>query len=228
MLTRHHNPLDLCNLKFNGQAKNGLFEGYASTFGNVDSFGDTIIKGAYSDTIKDRSTPVLMLNSHTSWNSREVIGKWLELAEDSTGLAVAGELTPGHSVASDIYASMKHGAISGLSIGFNIPVGGAEEIEGGGRRLEKIDLIEISVVSFPADSDARITDVKAIADEISGIATIRDCEVFLRDAGFSRSMAKAFLSQLRSLHQREADDELEQKEAMDAAKIWLRNLTEKR
>jgi HK97 family phage prohead protease len=223
MLNRSDTPLDRCNLKFGetgvDQVTNGLFEGYASTFGNIDSFGDTIMKGAFTDTITERAHPVLMLANHSS---SFAIGKWLELAEDDTGLYAKGELTPGNTIASNVYASMRHGAISGLSIGFR-PIE-AEDIEGGGRRISKIQLEEISVVGFPADSDARIATVKS---EISKIESLRDCEVLLRDAGFSRSMAKRFISQMRPLYQREADEELQRKEAQAAALDWLHKLTER-
>ena len=226
MLNRSQNPLDRCNLKFGetgvDAVTNGLFEGYASTFGNIDSFNDTIMKGAFTDTIKDRAYPILMLAGHST---RAVVGKWLDMQEDDTGLYVWGEITPGHTIASDTYASMRHGAISGLSIGFNIAVGGAEEIEGGGRRISKVKLEEISIVGFPADADARIAVVK---NEIEAIESIRDCEMLLRDAGFSRSMAKAFISHVRPLFQREADAERERKEAMKADLDWLHNLTDKR
>ena len=226
MMNRCDTPLERCNLKLGetgvDQVTNGLFEGYASTFGNIDSFGDTIMKGAFSDTITDRQHPVLMLANH---NSSFAIGKWLELVEDDTGLYAMGEITPGNTVASNVYASMKHGAVSGLSIGFRIKKpDGAEEIEGGGRRITKVHLEEISVVGFPADSDARISIVK---NEIEAIESIRDCEVVLRDAGFSRSMAKALIGQLRPLFQREAENERQHKEAQLAAKEWLRNITEK-
>jgi hypothetical protein len=149
----------------------------------------------------------------------------MELAEDDIGLYVHGELTPGNTISSNVYASMKHGAISGLSIGFRIPIGGAEEIEGGGRRISKVNLEEISIVGFPADADARIAIVKS---EIDSIESLRDCETFLRDAGFSRSMAKAFISQIRPLYLREVEAELERKEAMRADLEWLRKLTDKR
>lgn len=226
MLNKFDTPLERCNLKFNevgglDGVTNGLFEGYASTFGAIDSMGDTIMKGAFADTIVDRKYPILMLANHSS---SFAIGKWLELSEDDTGLYAVGELTPGNSIATNIHASMKHGAISGLSIGFRIPVGGAEEIETGGRRISKINLEEISVVGFPADADARISIVKS---EIEAIESIRDCEVFLRDAGFSRSMAKALIGQMGPLFQRDAETERQHKEAQLAAKQWLHNLTQK-
>jgi HK97 family phage prohead protease len=227
MLNRCETPLARCNLKFNevgglDSVTNGLFEGYAATFGNIDAFGDTIMKGAFTETIADRKYPVLMLANHSTGFAA---GKWLELAEDDVGLYVHGELTPGNTISSNVYASMKHGAISGLSIGFRIPIGGAEEIEGGGRRISKVNLEEISIVGFPADADARIAIVKS---EIDSIESLRDCEIFLRDAGFSRSMAKAFISQCRPLYQREVDAENERKEAMQADLNWLHTLTDKR
>jgi HK97 family phage prohead protease len=225
MLNKLNNPLERCNLKFNevgglDSVTNGLFEGYASTFGNIDSVGDTIMKGAYTETInpENRQAPIAMLANHSA---SFAIGKWLEMAEDDTGLYVHGELTPGHSVANNIYASMKHGAINGLSIGFRVPVGGAEEIEGGGRRISKVNLVEISVVTFPADASANISVVKS---EIEEIKSVRDCELFLRDAGFSRGMAKALIGQLRPLYLREAEEERQHKQAQDAAREWLRDL----
>ena len=228
LLNKHLNPLNRCNLKFGetgvDAVTNGLFDGYASTFGNIDSFGDTIMAGAFKDTIADRTRPVKMFYQHSIGR---VIGKWLSLAEDETGLFVQGELTPNHTDASNVYASMKHGAIDGLSIGFRIPTGGAEEIEGGGRRISKVELVEISVVSMPAEDAARIGTVKSIADEISTIESIRDVELFLRDAGgFPRSMAKAFISQCRPLYQREVDDEMERKEVMERSLEWLHSITD--
>ena len=91
MLNRYQIPLDRCNLKFGetgvDPVTNGLFEGYASVFGGIDSFGDTIMKGAFAETIKDRDHPVLMLYGHGSQN---VVGKWIHMEEDDVGLFVQG------------------------------------------------------------------------------------------------------------------------------------------
>lgn len=222
MLNKFDNPVERCNLKFAG-GEEGVFEGYASTFDNVDSFGDTILKGAFTDTLKDRNRPVKMFLGH---NPSMAIGIWPELKEDDTGLFVKGELTPGHTIARNVFASLKQGSIDGLSIGFRIPLGGAEESDDGGRLLGKIDLVEISVVSMPAEDTARISAVKSIADEISTIKSLKDVELFLREAGcFPRSMAKAFISHCRPLYQREVDMERERKEAMKRDFDWLQKIT---
>lgn len=225
MLNRHETPLQACNLKFNqDQPDSRMFEGYASVFDGVDSFGDTIVKGAFSESLSKMKRKPLMLYGHSANN---VIGKWTDVEEDDVGLHVRGELTPNHSLADDVYASMKHGAIDGISIGFRIPKGGSEELDDGGRKLSKIDLVEMSIVGFPADDSARVSAVK-MSDEIGSIESIRDAERFLRDAGLPVSMAKAFISQCRPLYQREADAEAERKEAYRANLEWLHNLTQKR
>ena len=181
--------LDLVGVKFADDGRK--FAGYASVFNGLDSYGDTILPGAYSKTIVERERPIAM-----RWNHHgPVIGKWLAVSEDEKGLYVEGELTPGHSVAEDAYASMKHGAVTGLSIGYRLPAGGSEKTENG-RLLKQINLVEISIVEEPADNAARIADVKALDD----IDTFKEIEAILREAGgFSRSFATALVSRTKSL-----------------------------
>jgi len=105
--------LDEVEVKFYDD-KPGKFAGYASVFNGVDSYGDTILPGAYTKTLKNRKRPILMRWQHFG----PVIGKWTGAEQDEKGLRMEGELTPGHSLAEDIYASMKHGAVNGLSIGY--------------------------------------------------------------------------------------------------------------
>lgn len=192
---------DKLEVKFDSQ-KDGFFSGYASVFGGVDEYGDTIIPGAYAKTLNARTRPVQMRWNHYG----DVIGKWLAINEDEKGLFVEGELTPGHSKAQDVYASLKHGAISGLSIGYRVVKGVPNETEG--FDLHEIDLVEISVVESPADNNAHVSDIKSAFNEIK---SERELESFLRDAGgFSAQMAKGIISKARQ--KRDADalkDEIE-------------------
>lgn len=182
------------------EARKGFFSGYASKFNGVDSYGDTILPGAYAQTLSNRQRPVLMKWNHFG----PVIGKWTKAAEDDHGLYVEGELTPGHSVAEDVYASMKHGAVTGLSIGFRIPSGGSAK-EGKLRQLKRIDLIEISVVESPADLGAQIGNVKSFLDEAE---SLKEIESLLREAaGFTRADACALVSRIKSLAHGERDAE---------------------
>lgn len=182
--------LDVVEFKFD-DAKPGVFSGYASVFGGVDSYGDTIMAGAYKDTLQNRKRPIQMRWNHYG----DVIGKWVRIEEDEKGLYVEGELTPGHSKANDVYALIKHGAVTGMSIGFR-PVK-ATENETGGKDLHQIDLVEISVVESPADLGAHIGDVKSLITEAS---SLKDIERVLRDAGrFSRADATALVSRVKAL-----------------------------
>lgn len=181
-------------------ARRGFFAGYASKFNGVDSYGDTILPGAYAQTLANRQRPVMMKWNHFG----PVIGKWTKAVEDDHGLYVEGELTPGHSVAEDVYASLKHGAINGLSIGFRIPPGGSAK-DGKLRQLKRIDLVEISVVETPADLGAQVGNVKSFLDEAE---SLKEIESLLREAaGFTRADACALVSRIKSLAHGERDAE---------------------
>lgn len=203
-------PLNSAAIKFASEGRE--FSGYASVFGGVDSYGDTIEPGAYKSTLVDRDRPVQLRWNHYG----PVIGKWTEIKEDDVGLFVRGELSPGHSVADDAYALLKHGAINGLSIGYRIPEGGAETKDDI-RILRAIDLVEVSIVETPADLAAQIGDVKSA---ISRLDNARDLENLLRDAGgFSRTDAKALISRIKSLCLSDADTKLADAEMAEALKI---------
>ena len=189
-------PLNSLELKFDEGMK---FSGYASMFDGVDSYGDTVIKGAYADTLRDRKRPIRMRWNHYG----EVIGKWISLAEDEKGLFVKGELTPNHSKASDVYASLKHGAIDGMSIGYRVK---DFEQTGDIRILKAIDLVEISIVEEPADLNAKIGEVKSLIDEC---VSLKDYESLLRDAGgFSRADAVTLVSRIKSTARSEYEAEM--------------------
>lgn len=180
-------------------SKTGEFSGYGAVFGNVDSYGDVIEKGAFKDTLREweekgKYPPMLLQHGGAMINADDLvpIGKWTHMEENSRGLKVTGKL---FGLDTDrgkmIYESMKEGVLDGLSIGYRVKksVNGTKPTDPV-RRLTALDLFELSVVTFPANGKARIAAVKS-ADQI---ATIRDFEKFLRDAGFSNAAAKAIAS----------------------------------
>lgn len=214
----HHKllSLDQTAVKFD-EARKGFFSGYASVFGGVDAYGDTILPGAYKGTIEGRNRPIQMRWNHFG----DVIGKWLDIREDDIGLYVEGELTPGHSKAQDVYASLKHGAITGMSIGYR-PVKSVQN-EHGGSDLHEIDLVEISVVESPADLAAQINDVKSAVQEAE---SLKEIESLLRDAGgFSRTDAKALLARIKSLCLRDAEAERSASDLLAAIKATTLKVT---
>lgn len=191
----HHKTLNLtdCDIKMDGGE--GRFSGYASVFGGVDSYGDTIVKGAYEYTLKKNGKPKMFLQ-HESWSLP--IGKYLVAKEDDHGLFVEGELTPGLSKAQDTYAALKHGTLDGLSIGYMLKAGDYEELADGTRLIKRVsNLVEVSPVVFPADSAARV-DLASVKTAVDTIETIRDFERFLRDAGgLSKGLTEALVSRAK-------------------------------
>lgn len=206
--------LDASQFEFDDDER--MIRGYASVFNGVDSYGDTVVKGAYMDTLENRERPVRMRWNHFG----PVIGKWVKMYEDDKGLYVEGQLTPGHSVAEDVYASLKFGAVDGLSIGY-IPKEYEDDKETGIRTLTAIDLIEISVVEEPADLGAKIDEVKQISETIAQCESLKDAETCLRDAcGLSRSAAKAIVSQIKTLSQRDAESKDSTSDGVTATLNW--------
>ena len=114
--------LSLSNVDLKMEGDGGRFTGYASVFGGVDSYGDTIVKGAYESTLRNHGKPLMYLeHSWSGFASNGAgllpIGKYISIKEDDHGLMVEGELTPGMSVSADVGAAMRHGTINGLSVG---------------------------------------------------------------------------------------------------------------
>lgn len=197
-----HKLLDAKSAQVKFDAVSGEFEGYASVFGGVDSYGDTIQPGAFAETLETRERTVKMRWNHFG----PVIGKYIEIEEDDKGLFVKGQLTPGHSVAEDVKASLVHEAIDGLSIGFML--GDFEEKPDGGRNIKSVKLVEISIVEEPADLGAKITSIKSAIAEASRLCEI---ELILRDAGLSRSESTALVSRVKAI----AQVDFEQKRSSD-------------
>lgn len=219
MLVRKSLSLSECDIKMDGDT--GKFAGYASVFGGVDSYGDTILKGAFETTLKRDGRPK-MFYGHQAFDGLP-IGKWTVAKEDDHGLYVEGEITPGMSLAGDVRAALKHGTLDGLSIGGYLKAGDFEMLDDGKRLIKKWSrLIEISVVAFPADSAARV-DLSSVKSEIEQIESIQEFERFLRDAGgFSREAAKTILSRAKDLlNLRDADLQGEAKEDEDALALFL-------
>jgi len=139
-------------------APDGVFEGYASLFNVPDLGRDVVLEGAFRDSLRQRGARgIRMLFQH---DPAEPIGVWSELGEDARGLFARGRLATDVGRAREILALVRAGAIDGLSIGFRA-VSARREGKSGLRRLARIDLWEISIVTFPLLPGARITRVEA-------------------------------------------------------------------
>lgn len=163
--------LDLHEVKF-ASDKSGVFSGYGAVFGNVDSYGDVIEKGAFRDTLrtwedKGKYPPMLLQHGGGMFGAADdllPVGKWTSMAENSKGLKVEGELFAlGTERGQYIYEGLKAGALDGLSIGYKtIKFRNGAKAGEPRRFLEQLDLMELSIVTFPANDKARVRGVKAI------------------------------------------------------------------
>jgi len=135
----------------------GIFEGYASVFNVVDTYGSSIQRGAFSKTLRERGDKIKVL-----WNHEEddPIGKPLEMREDDHGLYVRAQLTRGVQKADEALLLMKDGVINTLSIGFNVPRG-KESIVDGVRQIHEVKLYEFSPVVFESNDQATINSVRS-------------------------------------------------------------------
>lgn len=137
----------------------GTIEGYASVFGEVDQARDMVLPGAFRESLKLRGRHrVPMLFQH---DPAEPIGIWQELREDHRGLFARGRLIPDVARSREVLALLREGAIDGLSIGFRA-VKGRIDPKTRVRRLEAIDLWEISIVTFPLANGARVHKIKGL------------------------------------------------------------------
>lgn len=193
-----HIQCGLIELKFAASEDAEMtFEGYGAVFGNVDTHGDVIAKGAFRETIRQAKSsgqwPAMLLQ-HGGWQMSAEdltpVGLWTDMEEDDTGLFLKGKLAPTKR-GIDLYALMKmqpRPAINGLSIGYRpIKWKMRSTPEEPRRTLEEVQLIEISPVTFPANAKARVHAAK-------GVHGARLAEQALRDAGFSANEAKGIVA----------------------------------
>lgn len=140
------------NLEINiSNSQEGEIKGYASIFNIVDQHNDIIVKGAF-ESLNSRNIKFL-------WQHKpdEPIGIIEELREDEQGLFFKAKLLLDLPTAKTAYNLIRNKAISGVSIGFKAT---SFFYQGEKRIIEKLDLWEISLVTFPANEKAEILEVK--------------------------------------------------------------------
>jgi len=192
--------------------EDGIFEGYGSVFGVKDSYDEIVAQGAFTESLaahKSAGTMPALLWQH---RSGEPCGVYTGMEEDNIGLKVSGQLALKTVRGAEAHELLKMKAISGLSIGFMTREDSYDRVTGI-RTLKRVDLMECSLVTFPANDAARVQTVKSIEE----IENLRDAERHLRDSGMSRAEAVAFVSRVKSLGPRDAGED-EMKELIDAIK----------
>ena len=207
--------------------KDGEVEGYASVYGIVDQGGDIVMKGAFEKTIKavhEGRRRIKMLWQHDPGSP---IGVWDVMSEDSKGLIMKGRILTEVQKGSDTLELLKASAIDGLSIGYKtVDADFIVNDQGRIRQLKDLDLMEVSFVTFPMNTEATVIDVKNLSSRC-------DVEHLLRDAGVPGGFAKLLVKygyegaiERLKTGRREGDDEKVAQVDMSALMKQLKGLKE--
>lgn len=183
------------------------FEGYASTFGNIDLGDDIIVRGAFSKTLKKNAElPVLWQHQMS-----EPVGKSVTLYEDDKGLYIKAILPKSDTLVSGrIIPQMKVGSIREMSIGFMTC---DSEMEKGVRLLKEIELFEVSLVTKAMNPQALVSGFKSME-------SLKDIEQSLKEMGLSNTEAKTLISKVKEFsNQRDAEEKKQEEAQRDVEEL---------
>lgn len=206
-----HRSVDLTEIKLIQESDAvGSLEGYGSVFNNLDEQDDIIAPGAFRDSLaawqaRKKWPKMLLQHGGGMFGGGALdgipVGQWTEMREDRKGLKVKGRLFALNTERGQyIYEGLRSGELDGLSIGFRVVTatqGGRDDDFD--RKLEAIDLWEVSIVTFPANRDALIGAVKNLS-----VRQIRDLEGLLGERGVSQTQAVRAVAAFKEWLEREA------------------------
>lgn len=174
------------------------FEGYASYFNNIDSYGDIIVSGAFTKTIQENRNRIKILWQH---DTNEPIGVPQVMNEDSQGLYVKGKISM-TDTGKKAMILMRDGVVTEMSIGYDVI---KEEYQGNKRILKEIRLWEFSPVTFGANDKAKITSAKSLEEIMFDIKHAKK-----EDIVYTINRLKKFLDEIESAKATQPKDDSEQ------------------
>ncbi|MDN5248181.1 MAG: HK97 family phage prohead protease [Wolbachia endosymbiont of Tyrophagus putrescentiae] len=161
--------------------ENGIFSGYASVFNVVDKQNDLILPGAFKKDLNRNKIKLLWQH-----DPGEPVGNIIDIYENDFGLYIIAHLLLSIQKAKDVYLMLKAGMIDSLSIGY-VPIKHDIDYKTGARVLKQVELWEVSLVTFPANSAAQVVDVKSQNNEQEALfRAMERAKKILTDAYISR------------------------------------------
>lgn len=206
-------------LELRATGDDGTVEGYGSVFGVRDNYDDVIAAGAFATSLKEHKAAGTMPAMLWQHDPSEPIGVWTAMSEDGNGLKVVGKLALDTVRGREAHSLLKMGALNGLSIGF-VSRKWVYDTESEVRTLTDIELWEVSLVTFPANGKARVTNVKSV----DGVGSPKDAERFLREAGVAKADATAFVSRVMRMGEERRESAQSTAQAVRAANRLLEAL----
>jgi HK97 family phage prohead protease len=150
----------------------GEFEGYASVFGNADSYGDVVMPGAFANTLADwarSGNNIPVLYAHNLADPDYNIGHVTDIREDDKGLYVRGLLDLDNPKAVQVHRLLKGRRASQMSFAYDVVRGSMGQLDGENvYELHELKLYEVSTVLIGANQETEILAVKALADGLAG------------------------------------------------------------
>lgn len=150
-------------------SEEGTFSGYASVYDEIDNQNDRVAEGAFKQALEKAEGKGKFPKMLWQHDPTQPIGRWVDIKEDQKGLQVTGQIFLDIQKGFEAYRLMKEGVIDGLSIGFRIKQAGREKTH---RVIKDLDLLEISLVTFPANAKATIHEVKEDNDLMGALARL--------------------------------------------------------
>jgi len=152
--------------------EDGQFEAYASIFGNIDSYGDVVQKGAFEATLKEWAEsgnflPVLF--GHNMADPDYNIGHVLEATEDERGLRVLAQLDLESAKGAQVHRMLKGRRISQMSFAYDVIKGTWGQLDGVDvYELHEVKIYEVSLVTIGANQETEILAVKTAMESLTG------------------------------------------------------------
>ncbi|MEE6280154.1 HK97 family phage prohead protease [Georgenia sp. MJ170] len=166
-------------IKAAGDNDDGTFEAIVSVFGNVDSYGDVVVKGAFADTLDDwetRGDPIPVYWSHRMDDPDYLIGEVLEAREVDEGLWVKARLLLGDdepvtSKARKVHGLLKRRLVTQFSFAYDVLDAGPAKHDGEDVfELRKLALYEVGPTPIGANQETELLAVKAAGHVARGLA----------------------------------------------------------
>ena len=197
-------------LKLKADAPQGTFTAYANTFNKKDQAGDITQKGAFLDSIaahEAAGTMPKLLGQHE--HNKNPIGVITKMYEDEKGLVIEGQFAMKTKSGAEAYELVKMEAIDSFSIGYNTV---EEQATKDGNLLIKLDVQEVSLVTFPCNEESKIVSVKS-EDEEKSLDDMTSAE---KAAHFQAIADEEKKAEEEAEQKAKAEEEAEQKAKDDA------------
>ena len=190
----------------------GEFVAYASVFGNVDSYGEVVQRGAFAESLAEwakSDNPIPLLWGHNMADPDYNIGHIVEAVEDDHGLKVRAVIDMESPKAAQVYRLLKSGRVAQMSFAFGVDKesyvepesqdngDGTKTVTPGYWLLEKLSLYEVSVVPLGANQATEELAVKSAAHALAAQAG-RISQERLKDAVAALDAARGELTAMLS------------------------------